>query len=206
MALGWLGLAALFAFVLMWAWPAAALVGWAFAWALTQTIGLAFAAVVAAWLVLLPPLLWLALEHLARHAMRAAGGTPMDLPLWRGLVASLHVTLRTLPMRLGWAGAGLLCSLIGGPLGALVSAIGMGQIACLDALDLALALRGLDGGARMRALSHLRHERFAAGSLAGLLNLGCAASIVLWPLWLPGLVVGAAQRVTASECRNENDE
>jgi hypothetical protein len=58
----------------------------------------------------------------------------------------------------------------------------------------------------MQALARMRPERITAGTLAAALNLGCAASIVLWPLWLPGLVVGAAQRVISSEPRNEKDE
>lgn len=181
--------------VLWWRWPTAEVTGWSKWFAILFALGQASAAAVAAWLVILPLLLSLAMEDLVRKVQRQAGVEPMELPLMSSLLATLRMMLNTLPLRLGWAGAGIILGIFLGPVGAVVGAIGMGQIACLDALDLGLSLRGLDGLSRLAALKAHKSERLQAGLLAGLSNLVFAATFILWPLWLPGLVTGAAKRV-----------
>lgn len=193
--LGWLALLGLAIGMLWLRWPVAEVGGWGWWWQVFLAIGFAGAALVAGWLVVLPIVMSLAMESLARAALRAAGVEPVELPVWRSVGAGLRVMGNTLPMRLGWAGAGVALGLVLGPVGAVVGAIGMGQVACLDALDLALSLRGLDGIARVRVLAARRRARLEAGALAGIANLLAATTLVLWPLWLPGLVVGAAQEV-----------
>jgi hypothetical protein len=193
--LGWLTLLGLAIAMLWWRWPAAETSGWSWWWQSFFAIGLAGAAMVAGWLLVLPILMSLAMESLARQAMRSAGVEPVELPVWRSVGAGLRVMGNTLPMRLGWAGGSVVLGFVAGPVGAVVGAIGMGQVACLDALDLALSLRGYDGLTRLRILANRKRARMEAGMLAGVANLLAATTILLWPLWLPGLVVGAAREV-----------
>jgi len=195
--LAWLVLLGVSGATLWWTWPIETVTGWSRTWAIVWAIGVASATLFAAWLLVLPVLMWLAYEDLARQVQRAAGVEPVDLSLLRSLAAGTRVVVNTLPMRLGWIAAGLGTSLVIGPAGVVIGAIGMGQIACIDALDLALALRGLNGLERVAALQAHRAERLQVGVVAGLMHLGCAFTVVLWPLWLPSLVVGAAQRVLA---------
>jgi hypothetical protein len=194
-ALGWLTLVGIFAGVVLWRWPAADAVGWTRIWEISLAMGQASAGVLVGWLVVMPILMSLAMEDLARQVLRRAGIETEELSVWRSLWATARVVINTLPMRLGWAGAGVVLGVFAGPVGAIVGALGMGQVACLDAYDLALSLRGLDGRARLRLLAERRSDRRSAGIMAGILNLLLAASVVLWPLWLPGLVVGAAREV-----------
>ena len=117
-----------------------------------------------------------------------------ELPLVPGLLASLKVLGWTLPVRFAWMGSSLISGLIVPPLGVVISALGMGHIACIDAIDIALGLRGFDGKQRLAALKEHRNEIRQAALTAGLLHLGLAATIIGWVLWLPGVVVGAALR------------
>lgn len=201
--LGWLALLGLALVMLWWRWPAADITGWAWWWQTFLALGLAGAALVAGWLIVLPILMALAMESLARQALRAAGVEPVELSAWRSVGAGLRVLGNTLPMRLGWAGAGVGLGFVLGPVGAVVGAVGMGQVACLDALDLALSLRGLDGLTRVRVLAARKQARVEAGMLAGIANLVAASTVILWPLWLPGLVVGAAQEVARWDVAGE---
>lgn len=199
-------------------WPSAEITGlwwWAYA---GVAVGLAVAAVVVAWVLLLPILLSFLLEDLARKANAYArdhaeplpslgaaeslagvvGGIDRaashELPTVPGLLASLKVLGGTMPTRLTWMGSSLVSGLLVPPLGVVISALGMGHIACIDAIDIGLGLRGFDGQHRLAALKAHRNEVRQAALTAGLLHLGLSATIIGWVLWLPGIVVGAALR------------
>lgn len=184
-------------------------------------IGLALAASVVVWVLTLPILMSFILEDLARKANAYAKDRAQPLPslgpaealagvvggidraashelaMVPGLLASLKVLGGTLPTRLGWMGSSLVSGLVVPPLGVVVSALGMGHVACIDAIDISLGLRGFDGHHRLAALKAHRNEVRQAALTAGLLHLGLSATIIAWPLWLPGIVVGAALRTRA---------
>jgi hypothetical protein len=207
--------------VAWWLWPIPETTGvWWWLYALIA-IGLAFAAVVVAWVLLLPLLLSFLLEDLARRATAYArehahalpslrGGEALagvvadidraashELPTVPGVLASLKVMGGTMPTRLGWMGTSLVTGVLVPPLGVVVSALGMGHVACIDAIDIALGLRGFDGRHRLAALKAHRNEVRQAALTAGLLHLGLSATIIGWMVWLPGIVVGAALRTRA---------
>lgn len=197
-------------------WPAPDITGawwWLFS---AVAIGLAVASVVIAWVLLLPIILSFLLEDLARKANAYAkqhaqalpslgpaealagvvGGIDRaashELPMVPGVLASLKVLGATLPTRLTWMGSSLVCGLVVPPLGIVVSALGMGHIACIDAIDISLGLRGFDGKHRLAALKAHRAQIRQASLTAGMLHLGLSATGIGWALWLPGIVVGAA--------------
>lgn len=199
-------------------WPAPETTGlwwWMYA---GIAVGVAVAAVLAAWVLTLPVLLSFLLEDLARkanaYAKDHANTLPSlgaaeslagvvagidraashELPMVPGLLASLKVLGWTMPTRLAWMGSSLVSGLVVPPLGIVVSALGMGHIACIDAIDIALGLRGFDGQHRLAALKAHRNEIRQAALTAGLLHVGLSATIIGWVLWLPGVVVGAALR------------
>lgn len=207
--------------VAWWLWPTAETTGlWWWFHALIA-IGLAVAAVLVAWVLLLPLLLSFLLEDLARranaYAKEHAQALPSlgsgealasvvagidraashELPTVPGILASLKVLGGTMPTRLGWMGTSLVTGLLVPPLGVVVSALGMGHVACIDAIDIALGLRGYDGRHRLAALKAHRNEVRQAALTAGLLHLGLSATIIGWVVWLPGIVVGAALRTRA---------
>jgi hypothetical protein len=195
-AIGGLVLLGVLVGVSWWRWPPQEVAGWRYWLAALLAIGQGGAALLAAWVLVLPLLLGTAMESLARRVQRAEGApeTP-ELTLSRSLAASLRVVAGTLLPRLGWLGAGVLLSWVGGPIGVVVGAIAMAFIACLDAADLALSVRGLNGLQRLAALKAHRGELWRGAAVAGLLNLALAATVVGWVLWLPALVVGAARLV-----------
>lgn len=208
--------------VAWWLWPDALTVTGLWWWVYAGiAIGLAVASTVVAWVLLLPIVLSFLLEDLARKAnayakehtsalpslgpAEALGGVVSgidraashELATVPGLLASLKVLGGTLPVRLAWMGTSFLTGLIIAPLGVVVSALGMGHIACIDAIDISLSLRGFDGHHRLAALKAHRNEVRQAALTAGLLHLGLSATIIGWLLWLPGIVVGAALRTRA---------
>jgi hypothetical protein len=192
--------------VLWWRWPDATVAGW-HAWlADALAIGQAAAAILAAWLVLTPLVMGLAMESLVRSVHRRAGVQEVAAArAWPAALASMRVLLGTLAPRLGWGLGGIALSLCAGPAGAIIAALGMAYVACLDAIDLALTVRGLDGGQRLQALRTHRGELMVGALLAGGLNLLLAATVIGWVLWLPGLAVGAASLVLGwQECDNVN--
>ncbi len=201
-----------------WLWPLEHVTGmwwWLYA---GMAIGLAVAAVVVAWVLLLPLLISYLLEDLARKAnayakehaahLPVSGSAPPlspagagmeraeshELATMPGILASLKVLGGTLPVGMGWMGTSLITGLIIAPLGVVVSALGMGHIACIDAIDIALGLRGFNGRQRLEALKAHRNEVRQSALTAGLLHLALSATIIGWVLWLPGIVVGAALR------------
>ena len=82
-----------------------------------------------------------------------------------------------------------------GPLGLLVGAFGMAHLACIDAFDMALAVRGLSG-ARRRETMRAHRDEIVQGAMAGaVMNLGLGVTVLGWILWLPAMVSGAALQV-----------
>lgn len=201
-----------------WLWPSEADSGWLYWWWSLFAVGMGGVVVVSAWVASLPVLMSLLLEDLARQVLHyiKQNGVPLthlgavetssnvvtgidkvlhnELPMLPGVLASLKVLGGTLVPRLGWMGASLLSGLVVPPSGIVVSALGMGHIACIDACDIALSLHGLDGERRLLALRAHRNEIRQAALTAGMLNLGLAATIIGWIIWLPGIVVGAVLR------------
>jgi hypothetical protein len=195
-------------------WPGPMDTGlWWWVWALVA-VGVATASVLVVWVLLLPLLISFLLEDLARRASLYArsrdaafpGTDHGELAILPGMLASVKVLGATLPTRLGWMGGSFASGLVVPPLGVVVSALGMGHIACIDAVDIALGLRGLDGGERLAVLRAHRNDIRQAAFAAGLLHLGLAATVIGWVLWLPGIVVGAAMHTRSWERVPGNSE
>ncbi len=160
-------------------------------------LGLAAAAALAVWIFLLPLVMSFALERLAREAQRLAGAPPpQDEPLFASVRSSLHVLVRTLPLRIGWMGLALL-SAFSGPIGVIVVACAMAHMAAIDAFDIALSARGIGGRRRMEIQRMHRHEVTQGALAAAALNIGLGLTALGWLLWLPALVAGAATRVVS---------
>lgn len=178
-----------------WAWPADA--PWlTFLLRACGAVTLGLVAAIAAWTVLVPLLLALVLDSLAEAVFRARGLPPVAVPVTHSIAAGVGVLLRTLPLRLRWLAVGL-SSLLLGPLGPFVAAYALARVAVVDATDIALGVRGLEMDERMALYQRERSELRAAALVAGLLQIGLAFTFVGWLFWMPGLVCGAALRISA---------
>jgi hypothetical protein len=204
-------------------WPSAELIGWSFWWRVAVAIGVGGAALVMSWVLFLPIILSILLEDLARTVLRQSAtltlphlgpqletagkfaqlasnaAQPNELPFVPGLLASLRVIAGTLGPRFGWMGAAFVSGIIVPPSSVVVSALGMSHIACIDACDIAMSLRGFSGEQRLQALAAHRKEIRQAALTAGIMNLGLGATVIGWLIWLPGIVVGAVLRTRAWE-------
>ena len=195
-AAGWAVILLVFAWVLIARRPAhdpgflTTLVG--SLWALTQAGG----AALATYLVLLPLLIGLACEQLAKGIQRAAGAPEArEEALPRAMWSTLRVILNTLHLRLGWLAIGVLALIVTGPFGLLIGAFAMAQIAVIDAADIGLAMRGCDGLTRIRLLEAHRADLRRAAVPAAVLTIGLGLTFIGWLFWLPGRVAGAAKHV-----------
>lgn len=178
-----------------WWWPTAETTGWSWWWQMGRALGLAGVAALVTWMLVLPLLMAVALEALARAVQVRAGAAPTPEPRMSvAVLAGLRVLMGTLHIRLGC----LLLALSGaflGPLGLVIGGLSMAFIACIDAIDIALSVRGLNGAQRLRALRSHRGEVWLGALSAGTLNLVLLPTGIGWLIWLPGLVVGAAEQV-----------
>lgn len=157
------------------------------------SLGLAGGAAVLVGMVLQPVLMIFALDAIARARFRDAGLAPVaEEPVWRALGSALRVVLNTMPLRLAAVTTAFLAPLIAGPFGLALAAVVVAQVALIDAVDTALAVRGLTGAQRIAALAAHRAELRAALPAATLTNIGLSLTVLGWLLWLPALVAGAA--------------
>jgi hypothetical protein len=178
-----------------WRWPAGPMNWWPYPLHASIALGLSLATMLLVWIVALPLLMSLAMEHLAREVQRLTGAPPArDESFVAALGSTLLVMVRTLHLRLGWTGLSLVCSFFG-PLGVIIAAFGMAHMASIDALDTALVVRGIPGRRRLELL-RIHRDDLINGALAGsVLNLALGLTVVGWVVWLPSLVAGAATRV-----------
>lgn len=165
-------------------------------WAFTRALGLAATASLGAYLILLPLLMALAMDGLARAVQRAQGAPPAaEEPLGKSLASALRVILNTLPLRLTWLGLSLVAGLVGGPFGMLIGALGIAHVGALDACDVALAVRGIDGLTRVRTLKAHRDEILGGAVTATPMAALLGATLIGMAFWTPALVTGAARKV-----------
>jgi len=181
-----------------WQWPGPAVGAWATTLATLEMLGLAVLGALTVWLLVLPPLMGLACERLAKAVQRDAGAPPTDEePLLRSILSTLHVVVRTLPLRVAWIIASFATWFVGGPIGLVVSALAVAHIGLLDACDTGLAMRGLDGRTRLAALRAHRAELRRALPAAAGTQAALAVTIVGIVFFFPGMVTAAARRVLA---------
>src|SRR5665213_2255334 len=105
--------------VLHHAWPPAGLGLWSWSWQLLEALGLALSAMLAGWMVVVPLVMGLAMERVARRVQREPQPQPAGESVWSGLASSLHLLRRTWLLRLVFASAALLGSCLG-PLGVII--------------------------------------------------------------------------------------
>ena len=176
-------------------WPPPGLALWSTIWRAGRALVLGATTGIALWVSIVPLVMSLAVEDLARQIHRAQGTRLAPEPSFGGaLRASLVVLRATIGLRLTVV-AVCLGSTVLGPAGVVVCALMLGVVACSDALDTALAARNCPGRERLRLLA--AHRRTVAGGActAGLLTVALGVTVVGWWLWLPALVAGAALEV-----------
>jgi hypothetical protein len=161
-----------------------------------KALGYGIGVFLALWVSVVPLLLSLAFEHLARAVQRASGASlAAEEPLARSLVSTCRVIIGTLTPRIFWLVLGIAAIFAAGPASVIVGAVGMAWIAVIDSVDVALAVRGVPGGERLAIMRAHRDEMRLGALAAAALNVALGLTIVGWLFWLPALVCGAAALV-----------
>jgi len=177
------------------AWPPAGLPLASTAWRAGRALVLGGTAAIALWLTVVPVVMSLALERLARQVHHLQGTALLPEPSHAATLRSSLLVLRaTLGLRLA-AVAACLASALLGPVGVVVCALMLGVVACRDALDTALTARNCPGAQRLELLARNRRAIAGGACTAGLLTVALGVTVIGWWLWLPALVAGAALEV-----------
>jgi hypothetical protein len=192
--LGWALLGVVGVAVAWSCWPAAEVTGLEHWLGVCVALAVACATALLTWAVVLPLLLWFALEDLARQAYRSTGREPQELNLARGFAGSLRVLINTAHWRLVWGVGGLVAG-FAGPVGVVIAAVGATHLVSLDAWDLALGLDGRGGLDRLAVMRARRAERFTGVAAGALMLLLLGPTVIGLLLWLPAMVCGAALAV-----------
>lgn len=177
----------------IWQWPGSGSGWWSYTWHLFAALGIGLSVALVGWLIVVPIALSFVYEQLARHCHRLSGAAESsEEPIHRSLVSTARVVIATLPLRLGWLVLSLTGSIVGGPVGIVVGALALGHVGAIDAVDIALAVRGVPGAERLRALRENKGMIRGGMLYAAALSFALGITVVGWILWMPAMVCGAA--------------
>ncbi|MDZ7814694.1 MAG: hypothetical protein U5N86_01415 [Planctomycetota bacterium] len=88
--------------------------------------------------------------------------------------------------------AGIVSSFVFGPLGFVVSQMGLGHIAALDAADLALAMRQVPGSQRAEVMKNRSKDIALAGLGGAIVSSVLSFTLVGWIFFIPSMFTGGA--------------
>lgn len=181
-----------FGAILYFTWPITGLGFWHKTWGVLKSLGLGSAGTLVGFVVLMPVLLTLALDKMVRKMYLKMDGKAVDVSFFKSVYSSTVIFFRTLFWRIFWPVVGILSALFLGPLGIFIAQLGIGHLAVIDGVDLALALKGHDTAYRLQCYRERRGEIFAMGFSAALLSLLLSVTILGWLIWVPGVIAGCA--------------
>ncbi len=183
--------------ILVWQWPLShEVIGW-WRWTLGMitAFGKAGGVALGLWLVGMPLLLGVACEQVAKRVQDDAGAPPMEAGLALSMAATMRVVLNTLHIRLAWMLVAIIAMFVTGPFGLLVGALAVAHVACIDAVDVALAMRGFTGAQRLAMMERHRPWLRQGALTAAAVSVALGATVIGWLFFLPGLVAGASLMV-----------
>lgn len=164
-------------------------------WQLAEALGLGIVVFLLLWTTIVPLVLSLALEHLARSVQRAFGAEAQEESITRALVSTMQVVVGTLPLRALWLAASWASLFLPQPLPLIVGAIALARIGVIDAVDIGLAVRGVPGAKRLALMRCHRTDMRMGATMAAVLNVALGLTVIGWLAWFPALVCGAARMV-----------
>jgi hypothetical protein len=147
--------------------------------------------------IVLPVLLGLVWEAMVVRVTRDRGLATPGEGVMAGASSALAVLLRTMPTRLGWWLAAVIATFVFPPVAPLLTWFGQGLVMVIDGQDLALAVRGYDGQARLRFLRENRWSNWLAGGCTGVVGFGLSLTVIGLPLLTPLVYLGAAAGLSA---------
>lgn len=182
-----------FFMVLLFTWPHAQGVDWwVYVLHIFRSIGYSLAGVLVAFIIAIPILIALAIDRMVRKIYQIEGITFQAEGFLRSTFSTMATMLKTLFWRIFWPIIGILSSLLFGPIGIFIAAIGMGHLAAIDGCDLALSIQGLNAKKRMQAYHAHFRDIFFCGCIGGVLSLILCFTIVGWLIWIPAMFCGMA--------------
>lgn len=171
-------------------WPVGAMTFGHKLWLILKAFGLSAASVLITFMILMPLMITLALDKMTRKILLIEHAQSADVNFFKSVYSSTVIFFKTFFWRLFWPVIGIIGALFFGPIGALVSQVGIGHLATIDGVDLVLALKGLNTQDRFAYYLKMRAEIFWFGFFAGVLSIALSATIVGWLFWIPAVFCG----------------
>lgn len=181
-----------FALVLFYTWPQMDLGTWHTIWGILKAVGISLSASLVAFIVLMPLLLTLALDKMVRKMYLELNHKEVKVGFFKSMYSSTVIFFRTLFWRIFWPIVGLICAIFLGPLGIFIAQLGIGHLAVIDGVDLALALKGHDTSYRLKCYRERSGQIFLMGFFAAVLSMLLSFTILAWLIWVPGVIAGCA--------------
>lgn len=184
-------LLAVFLFVMIVTWPNLDTNFWHKLWDILKSLGFSTTAMLFAFIVLMPLMLTVALDKMVRKVILYEENQVVETTFFRSVYSGTVVFFKTIFWRIFWPIVGLVAAIFLGPIGAFISQVGIGHLAAIDAVDLALALKGYKAQKRMELHHQKAGQIFGLGVSAGILSLGLSVTVLGWILWIPAIFTGA---------------
>ena len=173
-------------------WPEWGIGFWKYMGGVFLSLGVSVASLLFFWAVGLPIVLGFAFDGLVKSIYKRKGVQIREEGVFASMYSVAQALLRTLGWRIFWPVAGLVSSLVFGPLGFVVSQLGLGHIAALDATDLALAMRKVPGSMRARAMKDRSKDIALAGLGGALVSSVLSFTLIGWIFFIPAMFTGGA--------------
>lgn len=195
----------IFVFIVVMAWPPSALSFGHKLWEIAKAVGFGSAGVLVGFIVLMPLIVTLALDKMVRKVLAQEEGRVVEVGFFKSIYSSTVIFFKTIFWRLFWPVVGIFSALFLGPVGAFISQMGIGHLAMIDGVDLALALKGLDTKKRIHLYREKKGSIFVVGFFSAILSMALSITVLGWFLWVPAVFCGAALWVKDwPEVKNSN--
>lgn len=182
----------IFVFVVILAWPPSVLSFGHKLWDIFKAVGLGTAGVLVGFVILMPLIVTLALDKMVRKLLSHEEGKVVEVGFFKSIYSSTVIFFKTFFWRLFWPIVGIFSALFLGPIGAFISQMGIGHLAVIDGVDLALALKGLGTKRRVDLYRDKRGAIFVVGFFSAILSMALSITILGWFLWVPAVFCGTA--------------
>ena len=176
-----------------------------YTWRIFFSFGVAFLAIVIAWLFIMPVCMNFAFQGAIRSIYRELSVPVSEEGLLTANISSFYTFYKTLGWRVLWPLLTFVSLFIFPLVTPLIAQLGIAHLSMLDGSDLSMSLLGLSGKRRIEILKAHQRELFVGGMVAGVFSFILLPTFLLWIFFIPGIFIGAGLLVLGWDIKTESD-